>query len=67
VNQAKVALQAMHPDVWYTAEDLASFANMNLSTAKQVLPMLEKGGLVEANGPKYKRHKKYKTKQKRLF
>ena len=60
MSQPSIVLQAMQPDRWYEPLDLHLKTQLREDDVKESLRMLVRGGIVEADGPLYKRKKKYR-------
>ena len=67
MSHINTVLTSMRPNTVYSAEDIAAITNFKLTDVKGYMRMLVNGGLVEDDPPgKYKRNKKYKSKQRAL-
>lgn len=68
MSQVQTVLLAMNSNIWYEPELLANVTHLRVDDVKQSLRMLVAGELVEANpAGEYKRYKKYRSRQQRLF
>ena len=68
MSYTNTILQAMRYGREYTQAEVQAITQLPADSVRQVLQMLVKGNLIEVDdNRKYKRNKKYKTRQRELF
>ena len=68
MSYTAVILEVMNPNQWHSIEEVAMMSNIDKGSTGTILGMLANNGIVEVDFDKrYKRDRKYKSKQRKLF
>lgn len=66
-NFPKKILQAMRAEVYYDPEELALMTAIPIDTVNQTLQLMDRHGLIDSEGPKFRKGSKVRTRQGELF